>query len=117
LDKFSTFILKLVVTAVIAASLSLALRGDPMNALAQGSDHPTGVQALRGTNLAAPGSAGDDESFAVTMIARHQGAVDAAKAALQHGDDAKIRALAERVIADEEKKIAEFRAWLAQRRP
>jgi uncharacterized protein (DUF305 family) len=58
-------------------------------------------------------STGDpDKDFARMMIPHHQGAIDMAKAELQHGDDPQLRELAEKVIAAQEQEIAELQAWL-----
>ena len=55
-----------------------------------------------------------DVDFARAMIPHHQGAIDMAKAVLDHGEDAEIRALAEGIIAAQEGEIAFLRAWLEE---
>jgi uncharacterized protein (DUF305 family) len=57
-----------------------------------------------------------DRDFATSMIAHHQGAIDMAKAELQHGSDPEIRKLAQDVIAAQEKEIALMKTWLARPR-
>jgi uncharacterized protein (DUF305 family) len=57
--------------------------------------------------------AGDpDIAFVKGMIPHHQGAIDMAKVALQHGKDAQVKAWAEQIIAAQEKEIAEMQEWL-----
>jgi uncharacterized protein (DUF305 family) len=57
-----------------------------------------------------------DVDFRLKMIPHHQGAIDMAKVALQHGTDADTKALAEAIIAAQEREIAEMQAWLEKNR-
>lgn len=53
-----------------------------------------------------------DADFARSMIAHHQAGIEMAKVELQHGKDAKQRQFAQKVIAEQEKDIADLQAWL-----
>jgi uncharacterized protein (DUF305 family) len=53
-----------------------------------------------------------DVDFRLKMIPHHQGAIDMAKVALQHATDPSTKAMAEAIIAAQEKEIAEMQAWL-----
>jgi uncharacterized protein (DUF305 family) len=88
-----------------------------------GSDAPE-ARALRDadtrmhagmTSLRQSGDA--DRDFVASMIPHHQGAIDMATIELQFGTDDETRQLAERIIAAQQKEIAEMTAWLAKRPP
>ena len=55
-----------------------------------------------------------DRAFIDMMIPHHQGAVRMAQAELAQGKDAKLRALAHRIISAQDREIAEMNQWRAQ---
>ena len=57
-----------------------------------------------------------DVDFRLKMIPHHQGAIDMAKVALEHGVDADTKAMAEAIIAAQEREIAQMKAWLEKNR-
>lgn len=57
-----------------------------------------------------------DREFAAMMKAHHRGAIDMARMELQSGKDAKMRAMAKRIIKDQQMEIKEFDQWLGKRK-
>jgi len=114
-------------TAFLAA---LALLSAPTVALAQGTmapdmshggtvmGHTQGSDAayqeanqamMKNMAMATTGNA--DQDFVAMMIPHHQGAIDMAKVELKYGKDPKLRAMAEKIISDQEAEIAQMREW------
>ena len=56
-----------------------------------------------------------DIDFRIQMIPHHQGAIDMAKVALRRAKDPWTRQLAEAVIVEQQREIAEMQAWLTRR--
>ena len=64
-------------------------------------------------NIAYSGDA--DVDFIRGMIPHHQGAIDMARIQIAHGKDPAVRRIAEKIIADQQREIAEMKEWLARR--
>lgn len=53
-----------------------------------------------------------DAAFVLGMIPHHQGAIDMARIVLRYGKDEQMKKLANDVIREQEREIAEMKAWL-----
>ena len=63
-------------------------------------------------NMHVPFTGNPDVDFRMHMIPHHQGAIEMAKVALKHAKDADTKKMAQSIIDDQEKEIAEMREWL-----
>jgi uncharacterized protein (DUF305 family) len=76
----------------------------------QGMDHsPMDHSEMKSSPNAA--SAPYDLQFIDTMIAHHQGAVEMAKPAVGKANHAELKTLAQNIVADQEKEIANMKKW------
>lgn len=55
-----------------------------------------------------------DRAFVTMMTPHHQGAIDMARIYLREGKDPELRKMAEKIIADQEREIGEFKGWQAK---
>ena len=55
-----------------------------------------------------------DVAFACSMIPHHQGAISMAEVELKHGDDDQMKQMAQRIIDDQKKEIAELTKWIEE---
>ena len=63
-------------------------------------------------DMSVPYTGNPDVDFRTHMIPHHQGAVEMAKVALKHAKDPETRRMAQKIIDDQEKEIAEMQDWL-----
>jgi uncharacterized protein (DUF305 family) len=129
---------KIVIAVALAAGLSGAVWAQGMKGHEgmgmQGMDQMMqGMQQMMPSSSDAPGTkafkeahltmmrnmnqeftGNSDVDFVQGMIPHHQGAIDMAKVQLQYGKDPELRKMAETIISDQEKEIAQMQGWLKQ---
>jgi uncharacterized protein (DUF305 family) len=62
----------------------------------------------------APYSGDPDVDFRTHMIPHHEGAIAMAKVALKYASDADTKKMAQNIIDQQEKQVADMQAWLKQ---
>ena len=61
---------------------------------------------------AAPYTGNPDVDFRTHMIPHHEGAIAMAKVGLKYANDAETKRMAQEIIDDQEKEVADMQAWL-----
>ena len=126
-DKLLSLTCRSIGALIFIAGTSVAFAHDPaapadksatkdgmMPGMAAGGDMQDCMKGMM-KNMDAMKMTGDtDLDFATMMKVHHQGAIDMAQMELKSGKDAKVRALAKRIIEAQQKEIKEFDQWLAK---
>ncbi len=92
-----------------------AMKPQPTDAASTKTFKEVHMKMMR--DMTVPYTGNSDVDFVRGMIPHHQGAIDMAKVQLAHGRDPAIRALAEKIITDQEKEIAQMSDWLKNNTP
>ncbi len=89
----------------------------PMPGMSAGGGDMRGSMMGMMKNMESMKMTGDtDRDFAAMMKVHHQGAIDMAQVELKSGKDAKMRAMAKRIIDAQQKEIKEFDQWLGKQK-
>lgn len=92
--------------------------GMPMpSAAAMSQNQKDMMQSMERMNrdmMSMAASSDPDRAFVTMMAPHHQGAIDMSRIYLREGKDPELRKMAEKIIADQEREIGEFKAWHAK---
>ena len=106
-------------SAVHAQSTMGAVSGKPSASAAgsgaSGGSNQMHMSMMKGMDdmKSMPMTGDTDKDFASMMKMHHQQGVDMAKMELANGKSAEMKAMARKIIAAQQKEIAEFDKWLA----
>lgn len=116
-NRFFTLLAACALTAATSTAFSQASSSAsaPAGGMSHGSNQMhesmmAGMQKMQGMQ-----PTGDtDKDFAMMMRMHHQQAVDMAKAEVQHGKSPELKAMAQKMIKDQQKEIGQLDQWLAK---
>jgi uncharacterized protein (DUF305 family) len=89
----------------------------PMGGAVPGDAASAADEAAMKTMMAGMGkpyTGNADQDFVSHMVPHHQGAIDMAEVELKYGSDPKLKQMAARIIADQQREIAFMQAWAAR---
>lgn len=104
---------RLVITAALL-SLSAAGQAAPVPSGSPTTTAPSGSPAAQGWGWPPMRARSTDARFIVMMIPHHQGAIAMSELALTSARRPEIKALAQRIIASQNREIAQMRRWYRQ---
>lgn len=82
----------------------------------QQSMHNEPMQMMHNQMKAVPMGSNVDQGFANMMMAHHRGAITMAQEEIAKGQHTEIKQMAQQMINDQQREIAEFQAWLDKNR-
>ncbi len=103
-------------SAALAQTPAMDKKHSTMPGMAAGGDMHGSMMGMMKSMESMKMSGDADKDFATMMKVHHQGAIDMAQMELKSGKDAKMRAMAKRIIKDQQKEIKEFDRWLDKRK-
>jgi len=74
-------------------------------------DYMKSMQGMHQSMMSAD-DADPDRAFALKMIEHHKGGIAMAQVEQQHGDDAELKRMAQKMADEQRKDIAELQSWL-----
>jgi uncharacterized protein (DUF305 family) len=102
----------------LIVSIAAALAGFAISAIAQDGSaskaYMDAHHAMMGKMEKMKPSGDPDRDFLTMMIPHHQGAIDMAEVEVRYGKDEKVKAMAEKIIKDQKKEIAEMQEMLGK---
>jgi uncharacterized protein (DUF305 family) len=91
----------------------MSMQGHQMSGMAEfQKESIDGMKAMNMNMMQGMMKKDPDVAFACGMIAHHMGAISMAKVELKHGDNAEIKAKAQKIIDDQSKEIEELTTWV-----
>ena len=105
---------KLVVIIALATSATGAIAQNGQHAAESTKEFKAADMKMKNMD-AAPYTGNPDIDFRTHMIPHHQGAIAMAKVALKYANDAETKRMAQKIIDDQEKEVANMQAWLKKK--
>jgi uncharacterized protein (DUF305 family) len=96
-----------IIALTVSAAAAVAQNGSESTKEFKAAD----MNMMKNMN-AAPYTGNPDVDFRTHMIPHHEGAIAMAKVGLKYANDVETKRMAQKIIDDQEKEVAEMQAWL-----
>jgi len=103
---------KLVVIIALATSATGAIAQNAQHGSESTKEFKAADMNMMKNMDAAPYTGNPDMDFRTHVIPHHEGAIAMAKIALKYANDAETKRMAQKIIDDQEKEVADMQAWL-----
>jgi uncharacterized protein (DUF305 family) len=103
---------KLFVIIALAGSVTGAVAQSPQYSLDSTKGFKAADMSMMHKMEAAPYTGNPDVDFRTHMIPHHEGAISMARVALKYANNPETKTMAQRIIDDQEKQVADMQAWL-----
>lgn len=100
---------------IVMAVAAVAFAAPATFAQQAGHDMKPMMQKNNEKMMSMPMTGKPDVDFAMSMREHHMGAIEMAQWQLDHGSDPRMKEMARKIIADQEKEIAQFDQFLTMR--
>jgi uncharacterized protein (DUF305 family) len=102
-----------VIFAAAAPALAQQPQGaKPMQGMSGHQGMMDSMHRMQQGMMGKPMTGDADHDFATMMREHHKGAIDMARAELEHGKDPELKSLAQKVIEDQSQEIKQLDEWL-----
>lgn len=113
---------RMIVAAAFAGAMASAMLPDANPALAQAARGAAAaferVRDVMATRVRDTRLAGDpDRDFAALLLAHHEDLVFLARTQLEYGGDTRLREIAQKIVDDQQREIAEVKDWQVRNKP
>ena len=103
---------KLVIIIALATSAAGAIAQNAQHGSESTKEFKAADMSMMKNMGAAQYTGNPDVDFRTHMIPHHRGAIAMAKIALKYAKDAETKRMAQKIIDDQEKEVADMQAWL-----
>jgi len=110
MKSIAKFVLIIALTSSTAGATAQSTMPAPQDSQSTNEFKAANLDMMKKMNV--PYTGNPDVDFRTHMIPHHEGAIAMAKVGLKYATDAETKKMAQKIIDDQEKEVADMQAWL-----